>query len=123
MTTTYDTGTISVSNGSTTVTGVGTNWVAGGILPGDDFRAAGLTVEIAAVNSATSITLARAWPGGGQTSANYSVRLIDAGERSLKALNDIVAALGSGRRGGAAPASSSPSPVTKTSCPGYSPIG
>ncbi|ARE84936.1 pyocin knob domain-containing protein [Roseovarius mucosus] len=96
MTTTYTTGTISVSNGSTTVTGVGTNWIAGGILPGDDFRAAGLTVEIASVNSATSITLARAWPGGGQASANYSIRLIDAGERSLVALNQIVGALGSG---------------------------
>lgn len=96
MTTTYNTGTISVSNGSTTVTGVGTNWIAGGILPGDDFRAAGLTVEIASVNSATSITLARAWPGTGQSSANYSIRLIDAGERSLVALNQIVGALGSG---------------------------
>jgi len=96
MTTTYDTGTVSVSTGSTTVTGVGTNWIAGGVLPGDDFRAAGLTVEIAAVNSATSITLARAWPGSAQSAANYSIRLIDAGERSLAALNEIVAALGSG---------------------------
>ncbi|KGM86774.1 hypothetical protein rosmuc_03067 [Roseovarius mucosus DSM 17069] len=96
MTTTYNTGTISVSNGSTTVMGVGTNWIAGGILPGDDFRAAGLTVEIASVNSATSITLARAWPGAGQAAANYSIRLIDEGERSLAALNEIISALGSG---------------------------
>jgi hypothetical protein len=96
MTTTYDTGTISVGAGSTIVTGSGTGWIAAGILAGDDFRAAGLTVEIASVDSATQITLARAWPGAGLTAVDYSIRLIDAGERSLTALNQIVTDLGSG---------------------------
>jgi hypothetical protein len=96
MTTTYDTGTISVGAGSTTVTGSGTGWIAAGVLAGDDFRAAGLTVEIASVDSATQITLARAWPGAGLTAVDYSIRLIDAGERSLTALNQIVTDLGSG---------------------------
>lgn len=44
--TSYKVGTISVSANGTIVTGVGTNWLAGGIRAGDIFAAKGLTASI-----------------------------------------------------------------------------
>lgn len=96
LATLYNTGTISVGAGSTTVTGSGTAWNTSGTQAGDDFRAAGLIVPIASVNSATSITLARPWPGAALSAANYDIRQIDDGLRDLAASNQMRQALGSG---------------------------
>lgn len=62
----YHTGTVSVSQGSRTVTGVGTSWV-GNVAPGDIFNPGGGIVGasgfgvVQSVNSNTDITLAVPW--------------------------------------------------------------
>lgn len=58
----YTTGTISVTNGSATVTGTGTGWEVA-LVTGGMFSAAGMSIPISAVVSDTEITLAYAWPG------------------------------------------------------------
>ncbi|WP_417629020.1 LamG-like jellyroll fold domain-containing protein [Pararhodobacter aggregans] len=92
----YSIGTISVGAGSTTVTGVGTAWITSDTRPGDDFRAAGLVVPIASIDSATQITLARPWPGAAIAAGNYDIRQIDDGARALTAANIMRQSLGSG---------------------------
>ncbi|KQZ81867.1 hypothetical protein ASD64_08900 [Mesorhizobium sp. Root157] len=68
----YNTGTVTVTNGSTTVTGALTGWavalVTGGILSVD-----GLAVPIASVESDTSLTLAYGWPGTGGSGKAYAI--------------------------------------------------
>src|SRR3972149_1775698 len=60
LTTTYTTGTVTVTNASPTVTGVATAWVAGGITSSDVFKGPdGEYYQIASVDSATQITLGR----------------------------------------------------------------
>ncbi len=69
----YDTGTVSVTNGSTTVTGAGTNFVAG-VQVGEGFSGPdGRIYEIQAVVSATSLTLADAYLGSTQTGQDYKI--------------------------------------------------
>jgi len=92
----YSIGTISVGAGSTTVTGVGTAWNTSNTRQGDDFRALGLTVPIASIDSATQITLARPWPGAAIAAGNYDIRQIDDGARALTAANIMRQSLGSG---------------------------
>ena len=59
----YDTGTVSVTNGSTTVTGSGTNFIAGAQV-GEGFASSdGRLYEIQAIVSATSLTLADPYLG------------------------------------------------------------
>lgn len=94
--TSYATGTVSVGAGSTTVTGSGTSWVAAGLEAGDIFWAAGLSVRIASVNSATSITLAYPWPGGALSGANYEVRFTPDATRVLSAAREVLSALTNG---------------------------
>ena len=69
----YKTGTISVPNGSTAVTGSGTAWVAnsapGEALQGPD----GKLYEIAAINSDTSLTLAAAYLGSTVSGQAYTI--------------------------------------------------
>lgn len=56
----YRTGTVQLTKGSTTVTGNGTNFTdsAAGVNPGDMLMAGGAFMEVAGVNSATTLTLA-----------------------------------------------------------------
>ena len=69
----YDTGTVSVTNGSTTVTGSGTNFIAGAQIgeafygPDDNLH------EIQAIVSATEITLADVYLGSTQTGQAYKI--------------------------------------------------
>lgn len=91
--TTYSTGTVSVSANGTTVVGVGTAWLTNGLRQGDIFILNGLAVPIASVNTNTSITLARGWPGGAVTAGAYHVMLIDDGVRAFIAANDLLAQL------------------------------
>ncbi|MBB3944712.1 hypothetical protein GGQ73_000637 [Rhizobium skierniewicense] len=70
MTTPYTTGTVSVTAGSTTVTGNGTGWLTGGIVPyilGVD----GLSAPVATVVSDTELTLAVGWPGPSASGKSY----------------------------------------------------
>jgi len=69
----YATGTISVNNASTALTGSGTSWLSFGIREGDYFFSGGLMVPIAAVGSNTGITLASGWPGSNISAANYYI--------------------------------------------------
>ncbi|TGR32990.1 MULTISPECIES: hypothetical protein [unclassified Mesorhizobium] len=79
---TYKTGTVSVTNGSATVTGSGTAWsvalVAGGM-----FSSAGIAVPIASVGSDTSITLDYPWPGTTASGAAYSIALENSSAASV----------------------------------------
>ena len=59
----YSTGTISLSAGGTSVTGVGTAWSTTGIQAGDTFIAAGMIALVSAVTDNTHLTLSAAWPG------------------------------------------------------------
>lgn len=70
----YATGTVSVSNGGTTVTGSGVVWST--VAAGDTLELAGQRVTIAAapVSPYTSLTLASAWTGTTQSGASYVIR-------------------------------------------------
>lgn len=70
----YNTGTASVAANGTAVTGQGTSWL-GSVKPGDLFTAAGLSERILSVDSNTSLTLARGWPGSARTAAAYEIRV------------------------------------------------
>lgn len=60
----YGTGTVTVTNNSTTVTGVGTGFVAAGLAAGDVFTVIGPNYSgvIKSVDSATQLTLLDPWP-------------------------------------------------------------
>jgi len=72
----YSTGTASIDNAATTVTGTGTTWTAA-LRAGDLFGIhIGLAVPVASVDSDTQLTLAFAWPGATQSAAAYAVQII-----------------------------------------------
>ncbi|MCM2472164.1 hypothetical protein HGO38_01565 [Rhizobium sp. CG5] len=71
----YSTGTASVANAGTAVTGSGTSWL-NVLQPGDLFGThKGLPIRIASVNSNTSLTLAHIWPGTTQSGEAYEIQL------------------------------------------------
>ena len=94
--TSYSTGTVSVSNSSTTVTGTRTAWLTAGIEAGDIFWAAGLSARIASVDSNTQITLAYAWPGSAQSGANYEIRFTTDATRVLASSRAVLTTLNNG---------------------------
>lgn len=71
----YRLGTISVTDGSTKVTGVGTHWTTAGINPGATLRVDGkyLAHEVKRVVSDTEIELGAAYYGGSTSGAAYSI--------------------------------------------------
>jgi hypothetical protein len=77
----YTTGTVSISNGATALTGAGTAWASVGVRAGDTFRKNGRSIRIAVVNSNTSITLAEPWPETSLAAATYAI--IPAGDLTL----------------------------------------
>ncbi|MCB1471100.1 MAG: hypothetical protein KDK08_28935 [Rhizobiaceae bacterium] len=85
MTQTYSDGTISVANGSTSVTGSGTAWAVALITDGV-LHAGGATGVIASVNSDTSVTLTRAWAGPTLAGSAYDIVL-----ESAEAARTVVA--------------------------------
>ncbi|WP_113154795.1 hypothetical protein [Nitratireductor sp. OM-1] len=69
----YETGSASVTQGQTVVTGQGTAW-SQIVRPADDFgKHVGMPIPIASVDSDTQITLAYPWPGPTQAAAPYRV--------------------------------------------------
>lgn len=75
------TGTVSVTNGSQVVTGVGTTWLADGVAPGDGFviptstglNGSGVYYTVAGVASDTSLTLSATWGGSGDSGLAYAI--------------------------------------------------
>lgn len=92
----HRTGTVSVANDSTSVTGISTAWLTAGIQPGDVFWAAGLSVAIASVEDTDSLTLAFPWPGEMQTDAAYEIRYTPDAARVLAASRDLLDTLSNG---------------------------
>ncbi len=95
----YKVGTISVTNNSTTVEGVGTAWV-GAVLRGEGVvMPNGVLYEIDLVNSGTSITLARPYTGPTTSGQSYSIcpiqdyikLLASQAAELVNAVNDTVA--------------------------------
>lgn len=68
----YNSGTVSVANGATTVTGSSVLW--SDLLAGDTLELAGQRVTIASVTDTTHFELATAWSGTTQSGAAYLVR-------------------------------------------------
>jgi len=69
----YDTGTVSVTNGSTTVTGSGTNFVSGAQVGEAFYGPDDNLYEIEAIVSATELTLADQYLGSSQTGQDYKI--------------------------------------------------
>ncbi|MFE3836067.1 hypothetical protein [Pseudogemmobacter sonorensis] len=95
-TTTYSDGTISVGAGSITVTGTGTGWDSAGLDEGDLMTIAGLSVPIATIEDATTITLARGWPGAAQVDAGYDILRMDVAVRMAESWVELMRVLGQG---------------------------
>lgn len=66
----YSAGTVSVSNGSKTVTGVGTSWEAN-VGPGMLLKVSGRVYPVASVNSDTSLTLRDEYEGSTASGVSY----------------------------------------------------
>ena len=94
--TSYTTGTASVANGNTALTGSGTSWLTSGIQAGDVFWANGLSCRVGAVNSNTSITLAYPWPGTTLSGSTYEIRFTPDATRVLASARALIDMLGDG---------------------------
>ena len=68
----YDVGTVSVTNGSTTVTGAGTDFISG-VQVGEGLYIGGDLYEIGVVNSSTQLTLSDAYLGSTATGQAYKI--------------------------------------------------
>jgi hypothetical protein len=73
VTPTYTVGTVAVTNGSTTVTGTGTNWFNAGITGFNHIFINGAFYQICAVASATSLTLTAPYPGTTLSGLTYQI--------------------------------------------------
>lgn len=92
----YETGTASVTQGQTVVTGQDTAWLQI-VRPADDFgKHVGMPVPIASVDSDTQITLAYPWPGPTQTAEPYRISFTPYHVAYRQALQEIGQLLESG---------------------------
>jgi hypothetical protein len=90
----YKTGTATLTNGQTAVTGQGTSWNTAGLRAGDQIKAAGFSVTIAAINTnGTGLTLAEGWPGVTRTALPYEILRVSDADRLIAAHADLMAAL------------------------------
>lgn len=94
--TSHDAGTISVSAGGTVVTGSGAGWTGAGLRAGDVFWCAGLSVSIASIDGANSLTLAFPWPGAAQSGAAYEIRYTPDAQRVLASARELIETIGDG---------------------------
>ncbi len=92
----YSSGSASITQGQTVVTGQGTAW-SQIVRPADDFgKHVGMPVPIASVDSDTQITLAYPWPGPTQAAAPYRVTFTPYHVAYRQALQEIGQLLESG---------------------------
>lgn len=92
----YTSGTITLANGSTTVTGTGTMFQAAAFKAGDTLQIQNLTAVIASVNSNTSLTLTAPWTGTSLTNAPYRARYLPDGARVTAQTTTLIELLGNG---------------------------
>lgn len=87
----YSAGTVSVTTGTKTVTGVGTFWASAGLLAGDTFGSDGHPrARIASINSNTSITLMDNWRGPTLAAgSSYWIRYQADGSRYAAILGEV----------------------------------
>ena len=92
----YVTGTITLANGSTTVTGTGTMFETAAFRPGDTLQIQNLTAIIASVDSNTSLTLIEPWTGTSLTDVPYRARYLPDGARVTAQTTTLIELLGNG---------------------------
>jgi len=92
----YVSGTITLANGSTTVTGTGTMFQAAAFKAGDTLQIQNLTAVIASVNSNTLLTLTAPWTGTSLTNAPYRARYLPDGARVTAQTTTLIELLGNG---------------------------
>ena len=94
----YDTGTVSVDNGGTTISGTDTGWGGGVIEAGDLFmdpaQPAIPPQRIASVTDDGAAELAYPWPGTDVVDGAYEVRFVGYNERSIAQTRRYLAQLG-----------------------------
>lgn len=86
----YSTGTVTVTEGSTTVTGAGTAWLAN-VDSGMIFGASTSELPVASVASDTSLTLAVPWPGSTQAGIAYAIQQTVTNLGSIGTFNALAA--------------------------------
>src|ERR1051326_55877 len=67
----YNTGTVTVTNNSATVTGSGTSWTSA--LINQQFKSGGAVYTVTAVGSTTSLTIDKAWAGATASGQTYTI--------------------------------------------------
>ncbi|WP_024898768.1 gp53-like domain-containing protein [Brucella rhizosphaerae] len=92
----YTSGTITLANGSTAVTGTGTLFDVAKFREGDTLQIQNLTAVIASVNSNTSLTLTVPWSGTSLTDAPYRARYLPDGARVTAQATTLIELLGNG---------------------------
>ncbi len=92
----YDTGTATITNGSTAVTGQGTSWLSA-INVGDQIIGKfGQVGIVSAVGSNTSITLTRTWQGTSQTTEVYAIWFTPDATRMQETTREVLEYLANG---------------------------
>ncbi|MBJ6134995.1 hypothetical protein JAU75_19315 [Ochrobactrum sp. Q0168] len=92
----YMSGTISLANGSVTVTGTGTLFEVTRFREGDTLQIQNLTAVIASVDSNTQLTLAEPWTGASIVNGPYRARQLGDGSRVSTQAATIIELLGNG---------------------------
>nr|WP_278377082.1 hypothetical protein [Brucella anthropi] len=92
----YMSGTISLANGSVTVTGTGTLFEVTRFREGDTLQIQNLTAVIASVDSNTQLTLAEPWTGASIVNGAYRARQLGDGSRVSTQAATIIELLGNG---------------------------
>lgn len=92
----YTSGTISLANGSTTVTGTGTLFDVAKFREGDTLQIQNLTAVIARVDSNTRLTLTAPWTGTTLTNAPYRARYLSDGARVTAQTTTLIELLSNG---------------------------
>ena len=92
----YMSGTISLANGSVTVTGTGTLFEVTRFREGDTLQIQNLTAVIASVDSDTQLTLAEPWTGVDIVNGAYRARQLGDGSRVSTQAATVIELLGNG---------------------------
>lgn len=92
----YTSGTITLANGSTAVTGTGTLFDVAKFREGDTLQIQNLTAVIASVDSNTQLTLTAPWTGTSLTDAPYRARYLPDGARVTAQATTLIELLGNG---------------------------
>lgn len=96
MTIYYTTGTVTLTNNSTAVTGSGTAWLTNGIRAGDWLIVRNQIAVIDSVTSNTALTIETAWVPASASVSAYAIARVDDGVRALQATNNLLAAFNAG---------------------------